>query len=261
MNRAALQVFAGFLILVGLAAGLLVRVRTHLVLGRPGVKVVAAPLYNEDTNLVATTSVYLPATVPDYSSVPLPITKLELGWLPPDTVYGRRLYSATDGFKTQLSVVLMGSDRTSIHKPQYCLTGAGEQIVGSEVVSVPMAKPSPYELKVMKLTTRSEISSGGQFVPVSGLFLYWFVTDGALTPYHEKRMWLMGREMFTTGTLQRWAYIAYFAHCQVGHEAVLLERMKRFIAATVPEFQTTPSAADEKVALMLGGIGQVPAFQ
>jgi hypothetical protein len=138
------------------------------------------------------------------------------------------------------SVVLMGTDRTSIHKPQYCLTGQGETIVKSEVITIPVAKPRPYELKVMKLSTVSQQPiGGGRFTPVSGIFLYWFVADGQLTPYHGERMWLMGRDLLTKGLLQRWAYVAYFSRCLPGEEDALLARMKRFVSDSVPEFQTT----------------------
>lgn len=240
MNRAALQVFIGFVLLVGLTAGLLVRVRANYVLGKPGVKIVSVPIYNEETNLVSSTSVFLPERVDDYGSKPSPVTKIETSMLPPDTLFGRRVYSARDGFQIMTSVVLMGTDRTSIHKPQYCLTGQGESIVGTEVISVPIASPRPYELKVMKLNTTSQHAiGGGKFVTLSGVYMYWFVADGQLTPHHGERMWLMGRDLITKGLLQRWAYVAYFSRCEPGREAALVERMKRFVAASVPEFQTT----------------------
>ena len=63
MNRAAIQVFVGFVLLVTLAAGLLVRVRANFTLGKPGVRVVNAPLYNEENLLIADKSVYLPERV------------------------------------------------------------------------------------------------------------------------------------------------------------------------------------------------------
>jgi hypothetical protein len=92
----------------------------------------------------------------------------------------------------------------------------------------------------MKLATRSQQRlPDGTFSPVSGLFLYWFVTDGHLTPHHGERMWLMARELLTRGLLQRWAYVAYYSVCFPGKEEELLERMKKFVAASVPEFQTT----------------------
>jgi hypothetical protein len=248
VNRNALQVFIGFVVLVGLTAALLLRVRSHYSLGKPGVKVVNVPIYNDDKNLVANESVFLPEAIGEYTSTNLPVTKIELDMLPPDTVYGRRLYHAPDS-SIMTSVVLMGTDRTSIHKPQYCLTGQGESITGSEVITLPIAKPHPYELKIMKLSTTSQQSvGGGKFATVSGIYLYWFVADGQLTPHHGERMWLMGRDLMTKGLLQRWAYVSYFSRCLPGQENILLERMKRFVAASVPEFQTTTGVSDQKAA-------------
>jgi hypothetical protein len=240
MNRRALQVVIGFILLVGLTAGVLIRVRANYVLGAPGVKLVNVPIYNEDTNIVSNISAYLPEEVGDLKSSRIePVTVAEQMMLPPDTVYGRRSYSAPDKFKMMISIVVMGTDRTSIHKPQYCLIGQGEQITGSEVITIPIRAPYPYELKVMKLTTRSERNLGkGQRVPVHGAFLYWFLDDQHLTPHHEERMWLMARDLLTRGRLQRWAYVAYYSVCLPGQEEEMLERMKQFIAASVPEFQT-----------------------
>jgi hypothetical protein len=247
MNRRVLQVIIGFVLLLALTAGVLLRVRSNYVLGKPGVKLANLPIYNEETNVISNVSVYLPEAVGDMRSSRIePVSMMELKMLPTDTLYGRRIYSAPDNFKALISIVLMGTDRTSIHKPQYCLTGLGEQIVGSEVITIPIKGPKPYDLKVMKLTTRSEQNIGkGQIIPVSGIFLYWFVADGHLTPYHGERMWLMGRDLLTRGLLQRWAYVACFSRCSPGQEARLLERMTEFVAASVPEFQTTvgePSA-------------------
>lgn len=251
MSRRALQVIIGFAVLMGLTAALLVRVRANYVLGKPGVKIVEAPIYNEDTNLVSNISAYLPEAVGEFKkSRAQHVTKLELAMLPTDTVYGRRTYLGDDGFQTMVSVVVMGTDRTSIHKPQYCLAGQGEQIVNTEVITVPIKSPVPYDLKIMKLTTRSQRRVGrGQFVPVSGLFLYWFVADGHLTPHHGERMWLMGKDLVTKGLLQRWAYVAYFGVCTPGQEDKLLNRMTAFIADSVPEFQVTTGAREvEQVA-------------
>jgi len=39
--------------------------------------------------------------------------------------YAERHYSAPDGFDMTGTLVLMGADRTSIHKPDYCLPGQG----------------------------------------------------------------------------------------------------------------------------------------
>src|SRR5688572_20410506 len=258
MNRRAVQIVAGFVVMVGLTAVLLHRVQSNYVLGKPGVKLVNVPIYNEETNLVSEVSAFLPERVGDYvSSRVEPVSIAEQTILPPDTIFGRRIYTAPDRFRALVSLVVMGTDRTSIHKPQYCLSGQGQQIVSSEVITIPVSKPHPYELKAMKLTTRSErIGSDGETIPVSGVFLYWFVADGHLTHNHRKQMYLLARQLVTTGHLQRWGYVAYFANCPPGKEAALTERLTKFVADSVPEFQVTagepkefvPAVAEQKVA-------------
>jgi hypothetical protein len=242
MNRQTIQVFVAFAILVGVSALMLGRARSNYSLGNPGVKVADEPMYavfeGGLTNAISPISVPLPLRALDFSSVPLTVDPTELQMLPPDTVYGRRNYIAADGFRTMISVVLMGTDRTSIHKPQYCLQGQGQSIIKTEQVSVPMRRPHPYDLQVVKLTTASELRSGGQAIPVRGLFVYWFVADGQLTPHHGERMWLMAKELITKGELQRWAYVAYWAMCYPGQEDATWERMKALMVETVPEFQT-----------------------
>ena len=57
-----------------------------------------------------------------------------------------------------------------------------------------------------------------------------------------------GRDLVTKGLLQRWAYVAYFAQCLPGQEGVLLEKMKRFASASVPQFQLTTGHRETKVA-------------
>jgi hypothetical protein len=55
-------------------------------------------------------------------------------------------------------------------------------------------------------------------------------------------MWQMAKHLLRTGELQRWAYVSVFAVCAPGQEDAAFERIKRFIAAAVPEFQLTPRA-------------------
>jgi len=62
-------------------------------------------------------------------------------------------------------------------------------------------------------------------------------------------MWWMARELFRTGELQRWAYVLCFAVCLPGQEEVTFERIRKFIAAAVPEFQLTPKAKERVAAV------------
>jgi hypothetical protein len=109
-----------------------------------------------------------------------------------------------------------------------------------------MDRPYPYELPVIKLTATREILQDGQRLTVRGVYVYWYVAEGALSADASgfERMWLMGRELLRAGTLQRWAYISYFSVCPPGEEEAALARIKRLMAASVPEFQLTPAPRD-----------------
>ena len=249
MSMRSMKVLISVLLLVGSASGFLTFWKRIQKLGEPGVKVVAEPIYDEKGNRAATDSAFLPERVLDYSSEPVGVTRLELNWLPKDTTYGRRYYKAPDGFEMLISIVLMGTDRTSIHKPQYCLTGQGWNIDStvSGITALRIERPHPYKLPVMKLmTTAYRDKPDGQRTAVRGIYVYWFVADGELTADHLQRMWWMARDLACTGTLQRWAYVGCFATCLPGQEEPTFERMEQFIAAAVPEFQLSsgPVATD-----------------
>ncbi len=226
------------LILIGSTGWFLSRMKGMQRLGNPGVKVVRADLRGETGDVVATNAVPLPLNVSGYHATNLPITRTELDWLPKDTTYGRVGYIADDGFRMVMSAVLMGSDRTSIHKPEYCLVGQGFKIDSQSAVRIPVMSPVPYELPVMKMvTTRETKLPDGSVVRTRGLYVFWFVADGRLSADHNQRMLSMAWDLVTTGVLQRWAYIACLAECEVGQEDALFARMSGLIAAAVPHFQ------------------------
>ncbi len=241
MSRQGKTIVAVFLLLVGASAVFLAWLSSAgQVLGQPGLRLAAMELRNENNLVVRTNGVALPAQVFDCTSKPTPVTQLELDWLPPDTTYGRRRYSFPDGTWIESSVVLMGQDRTSIHKPEYCLPGQGFTIDLREAVAIPIQQPHAYELPVMKLTTsKTARDRNGREVPLRGVYIYWFVADGKLATHHLDRMWMMTKGRLSEGVLQRWAYVTYFAICNLGDEDATFDKMAKFIAESVPQFQTT----------------------
>jgi len=60
-----------------------------------------------------------------------------------------------------------------------------------------------------------------------------------LTADHGQRWWWMARDLVTKGVLQRWAYVICYSECAAGSEDATYDRLKDFIAASVPEFQVT----------------------
>jgi Protein of unknown function (DUF3485) len=244
MNRQSKVAFAVALALIASTGVGLSRLQALQRLGRPGVKLVERLVYREDGETIGTNSVALPEQVLNFESREQPIAKVVWNWLPKDTTYAQRLYRAPDGFRTMANVVLMGTDRTSIHDPKYCLAGQGFQTLREEFDSVPIQEPHPYSLPVYKWTVRHEVvTPEGAKVPQSALYVFWFVADDQLTANHKERMWWMARDLVTRGVLQRWAYVSCFSVCAPGQEEATYARMREWIAAAVPQFQRATGPA------------------
>jgi hypothetical protein len=240
MNRQKGIVLVSTLALMAGTGILLHWFQTHQKLGRPGVKTSPIP---DSIRL----QVDLPERVSDYSSELVPPDSTVLAGLPQDTSFGSRLYKAPDGFQTFLNAVLMGGDRTSLHKPQFCLEGQGWRIdtAADLRTTIQVERPYSYELPVVRLVANREVTLGdGQKSRARGIYVYWYVADGALSASTSglQRMWWMARDLLRTGVLQRWAYISCFSVCAPGQEEATFDRMKKFIAAAVPEFQLTPAS-------------------
>ncbi len=221
--------------LIGGTAALLGRLQGNQKLGKPAVKTIAIP---GSPRL----KVELPASALDYTSEAVEVDKATLEWLPQDTSFGQRVYRASDGFQALVNVVLMGRDRTSLHKTEFCLEGQGWQIdrTASTEAKVRMDRPFPYDLPVMKFVATRNVNAEGRTLAIRGVYVTWFVADGEYTARHWQRMWWMARDLMGTGVLQRWASISFFAQCAPGGEDLTFERMTKLIQALVPEFQLVP---------------------
>jgi hypothetical protein len=233
------------LVLIGGTAGLLAQLRAHQRLGAPGVK-------TEPLDDPVRVQVVLPERVLNYTSKFVEVEELTRKTLPADTSFGQRRYEAPDGFSLSLNVVLMGRDRTSMHKPQFCLTGAGWNIdqAASKEDAVSIERPHPYKLPVVKLLSSRQVEQNGRVETYKGIYVYWFVADGAMSASVTgfERMWWMMSHMARTGELQRWAYISCFAVCRPGQEDAVYSRMKEFMTAAVPEFQLTGGQGETVIA-------------
>jgi hypothetical protein len=237
LNSAAAAA-AVVLVLIALTALFLNRVQGMQRIGQPGVKLIQREVFDETGVIAATNAVYLPDDLAGYGFTNFPIGRIELDWLPKDTTFGRAGYRKTNGFQALISVVLMGADRTSIHKPEYCLVGQGHRIEKTEFTTIPIQKPHPYELPVVKMTTSQTVKlPDGQEIQQRGLYVFWFVTDQELASDHNKRMLRMAWQLVSTGVLQRWAYVSCFSVCQPGQEDATYSEMTELLALSVPRFQ------------------------
>jgi hypothetical protein len=238
VTRAKIVLLVVGLAIVGAAAGMSARLGMAQKLGRPGLRVAEIP----GTNRV---EILFPDAMPGGRWIPLEAGETELATLPADTSFGRRAFEAEDGFACVLSVVLMGTDRTSIHRPQYCLTGQGWTLdpEADEYTAIAVSEPHSYELPVRKLIATKQVPTEEGAATYRAVFVYWFVAEDQLTNRDGDRMWSMATGMLTKGELQRWAYVACYAFCPPGQEEATYERMKAFIAEAAPGILTETAAA------------------
>lgn len=236
-TRQKAVLFTTSLMLIAGTWSALAWVKAHQRLGAPGI--MATPVPGG-----ATMRLELPARVLDFTSSNLPIAQVVLNYLPKDTSYASRLYSAPDGAWAVGNIVLMGADRTSIHRPEYCLPGQGWQIRDRTEIRLPIAGQPAYELRVMKWTVgKSTPTPDGGRQTLSGIYVFWFVTRGQTAVDFPTMLKSMLIHQLTQGVLQRWAYVSYFTVCLPGQEDHVFARMKQLIAASVPGFQPPPAAA------------------
>jgi hypothetical protein len=227
-------IFFVTLALMAGTVGALTQLRARQKLGTPGIK--GTPISGS-----VMMKIDLPERVLDFASSNVPEPEVVLGYLPKDTSYVERQYQAPDGFWVTGTIVLMGADRTSIHRPDYCLPGQGWTIDAKTAVNIPINGGHPYELQALKWTIHNSFpTQDGQKQEVSGLYVFWFVAQNEQTPNYIQFQYNLLRDLLLTGRLQRWAYISYFSVCAPGQEEATFERMKKLIAASVPEYQLPP---------------------
>lgn len=214
-------------------------------LGAPGLRFSGEPILSEDGRLARTNSVYLPSMVGEWTGSNLPITNLELSYLPADTTYARKGYRTGDGdgrWTLQTTVVMMGTDRTSIHRPEYCLTGQGWAIERRQNTTVAVPGLVPSSLPVRRFDAVQNGLIDGKPAIIKGVYVFWFVADGLVTADYRKRMLWMARDLLVKSELQRWAYVSCFTTCLPGREEDAFAKISGWIAAAAPEFHKSRAA-------------------
>ena len=133
----------------------------------------------------------------------------ERAMLPADTGLVRKYYSIPGNRSgIHATIVLSGDDRSSIHRPQVCMTAAGHEIAHERVIRIPLeGRAEPLEVTVLDMVkpfTREDGARGAY----ASYYAYWFVGKDRETASHLARMAWMGYDRVFRGVSHRWAYIA-----------------------------------------------------
>ena len=219
------------LVLIAGTAAALTWLRANQKLSPPGV--ICTPIPGKIQMNIA-----LPERVLDFTSTNIPEPAVAVGYFPKDTSYAERLYTGPNGIRIQSTIVMMGADRSSIHRPEYCLPGQGWVIGKKENVTIPINDNPPYDLHVARWNLSTSIQgTDGQKHDLAGIYVFWYVAKNDETPDHDKMLEHLTMNLFRTGDLQRWAYISYFVQCLPGQEDAAFAETKRLIAGQVPLFE------------------------
>ena len=133
----------------------------------------------------------------------------ERSLLPADTGLVRKYYQRPGGRDgLHATIVLSGDDRSSIHRPQVCMTAAGHEIMAERVIRIPLeGRAEPLEVMVMDMA-KTGTGPGGAPTQYLSYYAYWFVGKDRETASHLQRMVWMGYDRVFRGVSHRWAYIA-----------------------------------------------------
>lgn len=171
----------------------------------------------------------LPFVLNEWTGTPGEAGPAEKRMLPPDTEIKKMIYRprAANVDPMQVTIVLSGKDRTSIHRPEVCLAAQGWNIKTSETKSVKL--DNGKILSVRELGITREIADENR--EVSGRYTYWFVGTNSTTEDHLKRIVFTATNNLIHGSNPRWSYISVLS---VGDNN---DSASRWIAEAAPQFQ------------------------
>jgi len=170
---------------------------------------------------------------PDCGGALEDVSLAEKNLLPDDTrVYRRRYIHDLSGGSLDVTSVLSGVSRSSIHKPQWCLSGQGFVIRREYPLDVDI--PGQGTCTVRVLETEKVIQTPKGRVSVYGYFAYWFVGPGVETADQWVRMSRMAWERVISGEANRWAYVTLSGRRTSGTSTAYQREIKDFLRGFHP---------------------------
>ncbi|MBT8043148.1 MAG: EpsI family protein [Pontiella sp.] len=148
----------------------------------------------------------IPDICPDCGETLFNMARAEKEQLPDDTEFLKSAYTNSAGTRLFTSIVLSGTARDSIHRPQRCLKGQGSTLDKEYTLKVPLEGRDPLKLKVIKTSRTYQTAEGP--VPYYSFYAYWFVGQDRETPSHYSRMFWLAWDRVVRSTANRWAYIS-----------------------------------------------------
>ncbi len=153
--------------------------------------------------------------------------------LPSDTVILKKMYEQPARNNVTASIVLSGAHRSSIHRPQLCLVGQGQEIVREWTHTVPLEGRDPLRIVVLDMLRRGQTRDGESFEHTF-YYAYWFIGRGRETHSHVVRLFWMAADRILFNVAHRWAYVSVSGERDPG-TVLYVQEIDEFIQAMYPE--------------------------
>ena len=132
--------------------------------------------------------------LPGFASEEVPVSEAELHTLPADTRFVKRMYTTPDGSWFQVSAVIGGRSKSSIHRPELCLPTQGFQMM------------SPRSVDVGGVDWRF-VTLARQDAPPLGFAYTFYNQEGFRTSSHLLRIFCDVWDRSVRGRIDRWVMV------------------------------------------------------
>ena len=157
------------------------------------------------------------AEIAGYTSEPVEVSEAEHHTLPADTQLDKRRYEDKDGNWYQVSMVIGGKSKSSIHRPELCLPTQGFQMM------------SPHTAEAGGVDWHFVTLARGA-VPACGFAYTFFNQDGYRTSSHLKRIFRDVWDRSIRGRIDRWVMVTvYSSDADEARLAAFLGKLKGVI--------------------------------
>lgn len=110
----------------------------------------------------------------------------------------------------QVTLVLAGAERRSIHRPEVCLDGQGWTLLDSRIMTVQISPGRSLDVKDL-LVERELHRADGKPKVLRAHYVYWFIGTDVTTPSNAVRVWLTTWDNIARNVNHRWAYASVTA--------------------------------------------------
>lgn len=190
--------------------------RTHVIPSVTATLVVAAMLYQAKTSdpVLAEAPAVALGERPGFVSEEVPVSDAELKTLPGDTRFVKRAYRGGRGDWHQVTVVIGGRSKSSVHRPELCLPAQGFQM------------SAPRSLVAAGTDWHAVTLSHRDAKPMRFAYTF-FNQEGFRTASHMRRILQDVWDRSVRGRIDRWVMVTVFSSAESDADLVaFLEGLK-----------------------------------